>query len=171
MQQKRVPAPGHLQAGGSRIEILEAYSNLEDVRALFLEYSASLGIDLGYQNFSEELSGLPGKYAKPEGRLYLALADGSPAGCVALRRFDGERAEMKRLYVRPGFRGLHLGRLLSERVLRDAAQIGYRAVLLDTLGSMERAQQLYRRLGFVPIEPYYDSPIAGTVFLQRTLGR
>lgn len=152
-----------------RIEIIEAYANIEEVKTLFAEYAASLGIDLGYQNFSAELSGLPGKYAKPDGRLYLAFVDGEPAGCVAMRRFDPHRAEMKRLYVRPAYRGLRLGRLLAERVIGDASMIGYSSVLLDTLSSMDRAKQLYRSLGFAEIEPYYSSPIAGTTFLACRL--
>ena len=152
-----------------RIEINEAYSNIEEVKTLFQEYAASLGIDLGYQNFSSEYSNLPGKYAKPDGRLYLAFVDGALAGCVAMRRFDAQRAEMKRLYVRPAYRGLRLGRLLAERVIEDARLIGYASVLLDTLSTMERAQQLYRSLGFVEIEPYYSCPMEGTTFLACRL--
>lgn len=151
-----------------RVEITPAYARLDAVRALFTEYAGSLGVDLSYQQFSSELSGLPGKYAEPDGRLYLALVDGVPAGCVALRRFDAARAEMKRLYVRPAFRGLHLGSLLVKQAIDAAREIGYRSVLLDTLQSMDRAKQLYRQLGFVEIEPYYDSPVAGTAFLQFT---
>ena len=152
-----------------RIEIIEAYQRLDDVQALFLEYSAGLGIDLGYQNFSKELSGLPGKYAKPGGRLFLALVDGEPAGCVAMRRFDAGHAEMKRLFVREPYRGLHLGRMLAQRVIDEARQIGYASILLDTLSSMEHAQRLYRQLGFVAIDAYYSSPVAGTSYLSLTL--
>ena len=152
------------------IEIADACSYLEETRTLFLEYAASLGVDLGYQNFSAELSALPGKYAEPDGRLFLALVDGQPAGCVALRRFDATRAEMKRLYVRPANRGLHLGRLLAERAIAAARQIGYESILLDTLNSMHRAKQLYRALGFVEIDPYYKSPVPETTFLQLSLG-
>ena len=123
-----------------------------------------------YQNYAEELANLPGKYARPDGRLYLALVDGEPAGCAAMRRLDAERAEMKRLYVRHSFRGFKLGRTLAERIIHDAGEIGCRAILLDTLASMGRAQALYRQLGFVEIPPYYDCPIAGTVFLSLPLG-
>ena len=152
-----------------QVEIIDAYTHLDEVRTLFSEYAASLPIDLSYQNFAKELSGLPGKYAPPDGRLFLARVNGQIAGCVALRRFDETRAEMKRLYVRPAFRGFHLGRLLAERVLGAAEDAGYAAVLLDTLSTMNTAKQLYRQLGFVEIEPYYDSPVAGTTFLHRSL--
>ena len=154
-----------------RVEIVDAYAQLDEVRALFSEYAASLPIDLGYQNFSAELSSLPGKYAVPDGRLFLALVDGQSAGCIALRRFDITRAEMKRLYVRPGYRGLRLGRLLAERAIDAAREAGYAAILLDTLSTMDRAKQLYRQLGFVEIEPYYNSPVIGTTFLQLSLAQ
>ena len=152
-----------------RVEIVEAYAHLNEIRELFSEYAASLPIDLSYQNFSAERSGLPGKYAKPDGRLFLARVDGQSAGCIALRRFDETRAEMKRLYVRPSFRGLQLGRLLAERAIDAARSAGYEAILLDTLSTMDRAKQLYRLLGFVEIEPYYDSPVIGTTYLQLPL--
>ena len=151
------------------ISIQEAYDAIQDVSLLFREYAASLEIDLDYQNFSDELSGLPGKYAKPNGRLYLAYVDGVPAGCVAMRRLDEARAEMKRLYVRPAYRGLQLGMRLTQRVIRDAMQIGRRSLVLDTLSTMDQAKSLYRRLGFVEIGPYYDSPIPGTTFLSLAL--
>ena len=151
------------------LEIIEGETRLDDVKTLFAEYAASLGIDLGYQNFGDEFAGLPGKYARPNGRLNLALVDGAPAGCVAMRRLDKARAEMKRLYVREGFRGAKVGLALTERIIADARQIGYRALVLDTLSTMQRAQALYRSLGFVEIEPYYDSPIPGTTYLSLSL--
>lgn len=154
-----------------RVEILDAIEHLDDVRTLFSEYAASLEIDLSYQNFSKELSDLPGKYAPPDGRLFVAFVGGQCAGCIALRRFDKTRAEMKRLYVRPAFRGYHLGRLLAERAIASARDVGYAAVLLDTLSTMNTAKQLYRELGFVEIDPYYDSPIRGTTFLQLSLAQ
>jgi len=152
-----------------KIELVEAYGHLSDVSALFQEYAASLSIDLNYQNFPAELSGLPGKYAKPDGSLYLAYVDGVPAGCIAMRRLDTQRAEMKRLYVRPGFRGLNLGRMLAERVIHDAAHIGCRSLVLDTLSTMSRAQALYGQLGFVETAPYYCSPVEGTTYLSLSL--
>lgn len=153
-----------------QIQIVEAYDRIGDVKTLFGEYAASLPVDLGYQNYTEELASLPGKYARPDGRLYLALADGELAGCAALRRLDGTRAEMKRLYVREAFRGQQIGRFLAERLIADAKEIGCNELVLDTLSSMARAQQLYRELGFVEIPPYYDCPIPGTVFLSLALG-
>lgn len=145
--------------------ILPAYDRLDDLRELFREYTSSLGIDLSFQDYAAELAALPGKYAPPDGRLYLALVDGKPAGCVGLRRLDAGRCEMKRLYVRPAFRGLRLGDALVRRVIDDAASLGYRRMLLDTLPSMRRAIGLYRGLGFVDIAPYYHNPVEGTVYL------
>jgi ribosomal protein S18 acetylase RimI-like enzyme len=142
---------------------------LEDVRVLFREYQASLGIDLAFQGFEEELAALPGHYAPPSGRLYVAIVDGRPAGCIGLRHFDDGRCEMKRLYVRPGYRGLAIGRLLATRVVTDARAIGYTAMLLDTLPSMETAQRLYRSLGFQDCEPYRFNPVAGTRFMRLGL--
>ena len=147
------------------IEIKDAYDAIENVKKLFCEYTSSLGIDLAYQNYAGEFSGLPGKYAHPDGRLYLAYVDGAPAGCIALRRFDPQRCEMKRLYVREAFRSLGLGRLLAERAITDARAIGYTAMLLDTLSSMQSARALYKKLGFIEIDPYYESPVECTCFL------
>ena len=151
------------------LELVDGASRIEDAKMLFAEYAASLGIDLGYQNFSDELAGLPGKYARPDGRLFLALVDGNLAGCIAMRKLSDTRAEMKRLYVRPGFRGAKVGLALAMRLIADAREIGYRELVLDTLSSMHRAQELYRSLGFTEVEPYYDSPIPGTTYLCMTL--
>lgn len=149
--------------------IIEGETRIQDVQTLFSEYAASLGIDLGYQNFAEELATLPGKYARPDGRLYLALVDDVPAGCIAMRRLSESRAEMKRLYVRDSFRGLSLGRALAQRVIAEARADGCSDLVLDTLSSMHRAQALYRSLGFVETTAYYDCPIAGTVFMRLAL--
>lgn len=152
-----------------QIQFVEAYDRLEDVKTLFGEYAASLPVDLSYQNYAEELAFLPGKYARPDGRLYLALVGGDLAGCAALRKLDAARAEMKRLYVRESFRGHQIGRLLVEQLIADARELGSQTLVLDTLSSMTRAQQLYRELGFVEIPPYYDCPVPGTVFLSLAL--
>lgn len=152
-----------------QIELIEAYGRIEEVKTLFGEYAASLPVDLSYQNYAGELASLPGKYARPDGRLYLALVDGELAGCAALRRLDAARAEMKRLYVRNSFRGHRIGRMLVERLVADAREIGCRYLVLDTLSSMARAQQLYYEMGFVEIPPYYDCPVPGTVFLSLSL--
>ena len=152
-----------------RIEIKEAYDNIEEIKILFHEYVALIGIDLTFQSYQEELSNLPGKYSRPFGRLYIASVDGVPAGCIALRRFDEKRGEMKRLYVRDHFRSRKIGRLLSEKVILEAQFIGYQAILLDTLSAMEEARALYQSLGFVEIAPYYESPLKDTHFLSLSL--
>ena len=151
------------------IEILDGETRVVDVKTLFTEYAASLGIDLGYQNFDDEFASLPGKYAHPYGRLYLAFVDGALAGCIAMRKLNETRAEMKRLYVRPIFRGAKLGLALVTKVIEDAREIGYCELVLDTLATMNRAQDLYRGLGFVETQAYYDTPVEGTMFLRLAL--
>jgi len=138
-------------------------------RVLFEEYAGWLGIDLSYQGFAAELAGLPGSYAPPRGRLLLALASGEAAGCVALRPLEGMICEMKRLFVRPAFRGQRLGRLLAERVVEEARGIGYRTMRLDTLPCMHAAIQLYEALGFVRRAAYYQTPLGDTVFMELQL--
>ena len=139
-------------------------------RSIFQEYAASLKVDLCFQDFDAELAGLPGEYAEPRGALLLAWVDGALAGCCALRPLDTSdytnAAEMKRLYVRPKFRGLGLGRQLSEGIMDAARQAGYSCVLLDTLDDMESARALYEDLGFEDIPPYYHNPIAGAHYLK-----
>jgi ribosomal protein S18 acetylase RimI-like enzyme len=146
---------------------------LAATRLIFQEYADQLGVDLCFQNFEAELTGLPGDYAPPQGCLLLALVDGEIAGCCAMRPLDtvdyANAWEMKRLYVRPGFRRFGLGRQLAESVL-DAARIaGYHSVLLDTLNDMEAARALYEDLGFRDIPPYYHNPIAGAHYLKVDL--
>jgi GNAT superfamily N-acetyltransferase len=146
-------------------------ADLDAVRALFRAYAASLPVDLGYQGFEDELAGLPGVYASPEGLLLLARApDGSPLGCGAFRAMKaGEGCEMKRVYIAPSARGLGLGIAMVEALMAQARLAGYRTIALDTLPSMIEAHRLYAKLGFTPIAPYYDTPIDGTVFLGRAL--
>jgi ribosomal protein S18 acetylase RimI-like enzyme len=138
-------------------------------RALFEEYQQSLGFSLCFQNFDAELADLPGAYAPPEGRLLLAFSGDEPAGCIALRKIGEEFCEMKRLWVRPAFRGTGLGRRLVETLMADARSIGYRRIRLDTLPSMAAAQSLYLSLGFADIPPYNDHPIEGTRFMEAPL--
>ena len=142
---------------------------LETARTLFREYEKSLGISLCFQNFAEEVASLPGDYAPPDGRLLIAFVGKRPAGCVALRKIGEGVAEMKRLYVRLGFRGMKIGRRLTEEVLAEARSIGYRSVRLDTLPTMKAAQALYVSLGFVDIPPYNDHPVEGTRFMEKKL--
>jgi GNAT superfamily N-acetyltransferase len=140
------------------------------VRGLFREYAQSLGFDLSFQDFDDELAGLPGKYAPPHGALILARHDGAACACVALRRIDAECCEMKRLYVQPSRRGLGIGRQLVERILDEARARGYRRMRLDTLTTMQSAVALYRSFGFRDIEPYIFNPIPGALFMERDLG-
>lgn len=142
---------------------------IERVRTLLIEYQQGLGLDLEFQGFTDEVRGLPGPYAPPMGRLWLALADGESAGCVALKSLQDGAAEIKRLYVRPALRGRSAGRALAVTALEQARTLGYRSVCLDTLPSMESAQALYRKLGFRPIPPYYNNPLPGAVFLGMQL--
>jgi ribosomal protein S18 acetylase RimI-like enzyme len=144
-------------------------NELLSVRALFEEYAASLNFDLCFQGFKEELANLPGNYAPPEGCLLLALDSVQAAGCVALQKFEEGICEMKRLYVKPRFRGLGIGRTLAENIIFEARTIGYRRMCLDTVPSMREAQLLYQSMGFKDIEPYRYNPICGTRFMELAL--
>jgi len=151
------------------IRIVTTDEDLQDVRSLFEEYVTSLNFDLAFQNFEKELTGLPGDYAPPEGRLLLAIYDNQPAGCVALRKLQDGIYEMKRLYVKPQLRGLHIGRTLAEAIITQARQIGYRKMRLDTAPSMQVAQTLYQSLGFVDIDAYCYNPLSGARFMELKL--
>jgi len=144
--------------------------HIEQTRALFLEYAASLGFSLCFQSFDEELKSLPGAYAAPSGRLFLAQYEQQAAGCVALRKLEAKICEMKRLYVRPAYRGKGLGRILVERVIAEARAIGYERMRLDTVASsMQDAVELYRRMGFKEISPYRENPIEGALYMELLL--
>ncbi|WNO05127.1 GNAT family N-acetyltransferase [Rhodoferax mekongensis] len=151
----------------------ETAIELDAVRALFQEYAGQLGVDLCFQNFAAELSGLPGDYEANRGCLLLAEVNGAWAGCCALRPLDTtdypNAAEMKRLYVRPDFRRLGIGRMLAEAIMDAARARGYDCILLDTLDDMETARALYAELGFEEVPPYYFNPIAGAHYLKAEL--
>jgi GNAT superfamily N-acetyltransferase len=149
--------------------IVTSGRDLEDVRTLFREYAEWVSVDLSFQRFAEELAGLPGDYVAPRGTLLLCEVDDGPAGCVGVREWQHESCEMKRLYVRPSFRGSGAGLLLAERAIHWAAEQGYRRMLLDTLPSMAAAQRLYERLGFREIAPYRFNPVPGARFMARPL--
>lgn len=157
-----------------RIEEIVETERMELVRTLFREYQASIGVDLCFQGFEAELASLPGAYAAPGGRLLVAYVDDACAGCVALRPLkdapSGKDCEMKRLYVRPDFRGLQVGRLLAERVLHEARAIGYHRIVLDTMTSMHAAQGLYRSLGFIETAAYYANPLPNICYMRLDLG-
>jgi putative acetyltransferase len=175
-----------------RIISAETREGVKQASVLFREYAASLGVDLSFQNFEQELASLPGDYAPPGGRLFLAVLDEAPpaelgsssstsstsftsstspsvAGCIALRKIDAETCEMKRLYVRPEFRGHGAGRALARAVIEAAREIGYRRLRLDTLPQMTEAQALYRDLGFREIPPYRHNPIVGSRYFELEL--
>jgi len=143
---------------------------LAEVRGLFLEYAQSLGFSLCFQGFDKELAELPGMYSPPDGRLLLATVDDQAAGCAGLHKLESGVCEMKRLYVRPAFRGSGLARRLATTTIAEARGIGYKKMRLDTIvGKMDRAIELYRQLGFREIEPYRPNPIQGALYMELTL--
>ncbi|MGE5325748.1 MAG: GNAT family N-acetyltransferase [Deltaproteobacteria bacterium] len=144
-------------------------AEIETVRVLFREYAASLEVDLCFQGFEQELAGLPGDYAPPAGRLYLVYVEEKPEACVALRKIEDGICEMKRLYVRPVHRGLGIGRQLVRKLIEDARLLGYSKMRLDTLPSMNSAQELYRSMGFKPIGPYRTNPVPGALFFEMDI--
>jgi GNAT superfamily N-acetyltransferase len=154
-----------------RAEISEARfpDDLAVIREIFREYAASLGVDLCFQNFDEELATLPGKYAAPAGQLLLAWEQGRAMGCVALRPMGEGACEMKRLYVRAPGRGQGLGRRLAEAICAVARDAGYQRIRLDTLATMTAAQEIYLAMGFKPIPAYVFNPIEGTRYLELDL--
>ena len=155
-----------------RISPASSVDEIDQARELFKEYADGLGIDLCFQNFEKELTQLPGDYAPPEGRLMLAFYHGELAGCVALRKNNERVCEMKRLFVREKFRGAGLGRKLTNNIIQNARNIGYERIRLDTLpGKMDKAITLYREIGFKEIEPYYDNPVPGAMFMELSLDK
>jgi len=158
------PTPVHLMVPRDR-------ASVAIVARMFHQYADSLGFPLDFQGFQREIATLPGEYAPPKGALLLASVGTRPAGCVGLRPIDLEIAEMKRLFVRNEFRGRGVGRLLVDRILREARRIGYRRIRLDTVPSMTEAIHLYRACGFREIAPYRFNPIPGALYFELALVR
>lgn len=153
------------------MRILQAHtsSDIETVRALFREYERFLSVDLCFQGFEQELATLPGRYAPPRGRLLLAWEGEQATGCVALRPLEEGACEMKRLFVRPVYRGQGLGRMLAAWIINEASALGYAVIRLDTLDTLDRAMHLYTTLGFERCASYYANPLPGVVYWQRSL--
>jgi len=147
----------------------DARAEWDAVRELFREYWAAFGFSACFQNFETEVAGLPGAYAPPGGTLLLALIDGKAAGCAALRRFDAVRAEAKRLYTRPQYRGQGVGRGLLEGVIAEARALGYREIVGDTMPQMALALAMYERAGFARTGPYAAEPTPGAIYLRLKL--
>jgi ribosomal protein S18 acetylase RimI-like enzyme len=152
-----------------RIVACRSPQQIARVRRLFVEYTDFLGVDLSFQDFEQELNALPGPYAPPTGALFLAQSATGPAGCAGLRRLEAGICEMKRLYVRPAYRGSGLGRRLAERVIDTAAEMGYRLMRLDTLDRLTEAIELYTAMGFRRRAPYYENPLPGVLYWERRL--
>ena len=136
---------------------------------LFRQYAAELDVDLCFQGFAAELENLPAMYGEPHGELLLAMGGDAAIGCVALRRFSATDAEMRRLFVRPGHRDSGIGRVLAQRIVARARELGYRRMVLDTLDSMHAAKALYRSLGFESCAAYYDNPLPNTLYFAKDL--
>lgn len=152
------------------IEILPAYGNYDAVRSLFDEYTQMPGVvETCYKSYEAERDNLPGDFAKPDGRLYLAYVGGKPAGCIAMRRFDEHRCEMKRLFVRKEFRGLNIGEMLARRILADAQEAGYRSMVLSTMETMKTAHGLYKRLGFTEMQPVVPDSRENILYFEMKL--
>ena len=152
------------------IKLPDTAEDIETVRMLFREYESWLGMDLCFQGFEQELADLPGKYAEPDGRLFLASEDGAALGCVALRKLENDVCEMKRLYLRPEARGRGLGNILIEKIIEAARSIGYQKLRLDTHPpKMGKAVSLYESHGFRPIPPYYNNPHEDVLFMELEL--
>jgi GNAT superfamily N-acetyltransferase len=147
----------------------ETTEHFASARELFEEYARSLDFDLGFQDFTQELTNLPGAYAPPDGCILLAAHEEQIVGCVALRRWDETVCEMKRLYMKPELKARGIGRSLAQTIILKARVLGYKRMRLDTLSSMPAANQLYASLGFRPIEPYRYNPLEGAQFFELTL--
>lgn len=152
------------------IKEVKTQKDIKAIQSLFLEYASWLDFPLCFQGFDKELATLPGKYSVPEGRLYLVTADGKDAGCIGLRKFSDGVCEMKRLYVRPDYRGTGIGKALVERIIEDAKAIGYQKMRLDTIKEkMGKAVEIYKEHGFIEIDAYYENPNPHTLYMELDL--
>ncbi len=151
------------------IKNVQSTGEIKIVKELFEEYAKSLNFSLCFQNFDKELKNLPGDYSPPKGSLLLSEYNGIPAGCVGLRKFENDICEMKRLYVKNNFRGLKIGRMLVYKIIDEAKRIGYKKMRLDTIQTMQAAQNLYKSLGFYEISSYGNHPIEGTIYMELNL--
>ncbi len=148
------------------IKFVRTPEEIEQIRNLFREYAASLEFDLEFQDFAEELQTLPGSYARPEGELFLCEEDGVSIGCAALRRIDPDICELKRMYLKPEWRGKGLGKVIAFEVIKHAQELGYKKIRLDTIATMKEAIALYEKIGFKEIAPYRYNPIKGAKFME-----
>lgn len=151
------------------IKQVQTKKEIENIRVLFREYEKFLGVDLCFQGFEKELADLPGQYSPPYGQLFIALDNGIPAGCVAVRKIASDICEMKRLFVRPEARGKGLGRKLAQKTIVTAINFGYSCMRLDTLESLSDAVNLYTKLGFKKTLPYCINPLEGAIFMELDL--
>lgn len=151
------------------IDIKAAYNDLENIKLLFNEYTTMLGVNLAFQGYDEEIKNLPGKYALPYGRLYIAYYDNKAAGCIALRKFENDGCEMKRLFVRPEYRHLKIGKKLVDKIIEDARELKYKYMVLDTLSNLHEAVSLYRKSGFQEVEAYYENPLDNVLYFKLDL--
>ncbi|MCI6033252.1 GNAT family N-acetyltransferase [Fusobacterium varium] len=151
------------------IDIKAAYNDLENIKLLFNEYTTMLGVNLTFQGYDEEIKNLPGKYALPYGRLYIAYYDNKAAGCIALRKFENDGCEMKRLFVRPEYRHLKIGKKLVDKIIEDARELKYKYMVLDTLSNLHEAVSLYRKSGFQEVEAYYENPLDNVLYFKLEL--
>ena len=163
-----------LQSENIIFEQVSSDKYAKETMKIFKEYQLSIGTDLCFQNFDEELASIPGKYAPPQGRLYLAfmgknINEAEIVGCVALRPIKNEQCEMKRLYVRPEFRGQKLGQILADKIISEAKNLGYKQMFLDTLTTMPEAVSLYKKLGFKECLPYCYNPLCGALYMSLDL--
>ena len=151
------------------IDIKAAYNDLENIKLLFNEYTTMLGVNLTFQGYDEKIKNLPGKYALPYGRLYIAYYNNKAAGCIALRKFENDGCEMKRLFVRPEYRHLKIGKKLVDKIIEDARELKYKYMVLDTLSNLHEAVSLYRKSGFQEVEAYYENPLDNVLYFKLEL--